>query len=373
MKKIGIITFHNSYNCGSMLETFAIQECSKMYGPTEIINYSSDGQKELYSVFLKNNSIKKIIKNILILPHYKKILLNNKKYKEFQKKNFILSEDVNEETIEDSTYNAIIAGSDQIWNVTIEDFNDVYFLNWVKKARKIAYSPSFGAKNPNVYYQDKNKLKKMINGFDALSIREENGKRWLKELTGKEVPVLLDPTLLLEKEDYERIEDNYFNPKYKYIFFYSPSFNKDICKFVKEISDKYGLKVITWSTKPYYFKFIKRFGFILPPYESPAVYLHLIKNAEMILTTSYHGTIFSTIYNKNFFTIKNGGMFQEDDRVLTLLKQINMMDRLIEYNFKDEFNYLEDVDYKNYKLVLNNLKKESKKYLKEYLEDLDEK
>ena len=87
-KKIGIITFHNSYNCGSMLESYAIQTfINKNIGETEIIDYSSDGQKELYSVFERNNSIKKIIKNILILPHYKQILLNNKKYEEFKVKN----------------------------------------------------------------------------------------------------------------------------------------------------------------------------------------------------------------------------------------------------------------------------------------------
>lgn len=69
-KKIGIITFHNSYNCGSMLESFAIQKIiEKLGGNPEIINFSNSGQRRLYSVFFKNNSIKNIIKNILILRY----------------------------------------------------------------------------------------------------------------------------------------------------------------------------------------------------------------------------------------------------------------------------------------------------------------
>ena len=374
MKKIGIITFHNSYNCGSMLESYAIQTfINKNIGETEIIDYSSNGQKELYSIFEKNNSIKKIIKNILILPHYKQILLNNKKYEEFKVKNFTLSDSVSENNINDEKYKAVVAGSDQIWNVTILDFNEVYLLPWVKKAKKIAYSPSFGAKNPLKFYEKKDELIDMLRDFDALSIREYNGQKWINNMLNIKVPVLLDPTLLLEAKDYDQIEDKEFDPKYKYIFFYSPGFNRKICRFVKKIADKYNLKVITWSTKSYYIKNIKEFGFILPPYESPAVYLHLIKNAELVLTTSYHGTIFSTIYKKRFFTIKNGGMYGDDDRVKTLLEQINMQKNLIPYEFDDNFNYLQNINYNNYDIKLSDLKIKSIKFLKDNLsEDKDE-
>lgn len=368
MKKIGIITFHNSYNCGSMLESYAIQTfINKNIGNAEIIDYSSSGQKELYSVFEKNNSIKKILKNILILPHYKRVLLNNQKYEEFKIKNFILGKNILENDIKDNDYMSVVAGSDQIWNTTIPDYNDVYLLPWVKKAKKIAYSPSFGAKNPMKFYDDKEKFKKMLKDFDALSIREYNGQKWIYDMIKINVPVLLDPTLLLDSKDYDEIEDKNFNPSYKYIFFYSPAFNKDICKFVKKVADKYNLKVITWSTKSYYIKLIKKFGFILPPYESPAVYLHLIKNANLILTTSYHGTIFSTIYKKKFFTIKNGGMYGDDDRVKTLLEQLHMQKNLIPYKFNEKFNYLQDVDYSSYEKKLSSLKIKSIKFLKENL------
>ena len=370
MNKVGIITFHNSYNCGSMLETYAMQESVRNYFEPEIVNYSSEGQKRLYSVLRKNNSIKNIAYNILSIPAVRRIAKNNEKYREFQKKFFKLSDNVSEEKISDADYAAVVAGSDQIWNITIADYNDVYFLNWVKNAKKIAYSPSFGAKNPAKHSKDINQIKEYLSDFDALSIREKNGQKWLADLGFKNVPVLLDPTLLLEQKDYKPLEDNECTPKEKYIFFYSPHFDKDMCSFVKKVAKKYGYKVITWSTRAYFIKAIWRFGFKLPKYENPSVYLSLIKNAELVFTTSYHGTIFSTIYRKKFFCLKNGGMYGDDDRVRTLLEQLNMMDRLIEYNFDDSFDYFSDVDYYKYEESIKPLKKKSQEYLEKSLKDV---
>lgn len=365
MKKIGIITFHNSYNCGSMLESYAMQTIIKKRGGNpQIINFSNIGQKEMYGSFYKNNSIKNIIKNLFIISAQSRIKYNNLKYEEFKNKNFILTPAYSTMAeLDDKNYSTVVAGSDQIWNITIPDADDAYFLPWVKNARKVAYAPSFGAKNLLKYSNSPEKYKKMINDFDALSIRENNGKKWIKDLCKKDVEVLLDPTLLLEKSDYEVIEKKDFFEKEKYIFFYAPDFKRDICKFVEKIAKKYNLKVITWSTKSYCFKRVKSFGFQLAAYEDPSMYLSLIKNAELVITTSYHGTIFSTIYRKNFITVKNGGMYGDDDRVITLLKQLDMENRLIPYTFEEDFNYLQEVDYTNYDIVLPKLKEKSIKYI----------
>lgn len=368
-KKIGIITFHNSYNCGSMLESYAMQTViNRLVGDAEIINFSNEGQRRLYSVFFNNHLVKDLIKNILIFPHKKQIELNNEKYENFKRKNFVLSKPYKKlDELSDDGYRIIVAGSDQIWNITIADGDDAYFLPWAKKAKKVAYAPSFGAKSIQKYADDPEKYKKMLNDFDALSIRENNGKRWIKELCSKDVPVLLDPTLLLERGDYEVLENKDVSVDGKYIFFYSPSFNRNICKFVKKLADMYNLKVITWSTKSYHLKFIRSFGFELPEYEDPSVYLSLIKNAELVLTTSYHGTIFSTIYRKKFFCLKNGGMYGDDDRVITLLKQLDMMDRLIEYEYDVNYGYFKEVDYEKYREALLPLKKKSMDYLRKNL------
>lgn len=371
MKKIGIITFHNSYNCGSMLESYAIQKKISDIKKTkvEIINFSNDGQHEIYAEWYKNNSLKNIIKNILIFPARKRIKNNNQMYEKFKNEHFNLTKsysNINE--LSDEDYDYVVSGSDQIWNITIEDGDDAYFLPWVKKAKKIAYAPSFGAKKIKDYTDDYKKYCDYINGYDFLSVRENNGQTWIKEMTGKKVPILLDPTLLLKREDYDKLVDNNISTPEKYIFFYSPGFDKKICEYVKKISEKYNLKVITWSTKSYYIKRVKRFGFELAEYENPSSYLYYVKNAELVLTTSFHGTIFSTIYNKKFITIKNGGMYGDDDRVITLLNQLEMMDRLIPHIFDENFDYMKDIDYSKYNEKVNKLSKISEDYLRKSLQ-----
>lgn len=369
MKKIGIITFHNSYNCGSMLETYAIHKLTeKLEFDSFVINFSSRGQQLLYSVFEKNKTLKSVVKNILIFPFYRQIKHNNDMYEKFKNDNFKLTEFTsNMKELDDDGFDFVIAGSDQIWNITIKDFDDAYFLPWVKTAKKIAYAPSFGSKNIMKYSNNPKKYISFLKAFDRLSIRENNGKKWIKEMTGIDVPVVLDPTLLLEKQDYEKVIDSSCTPKVPYIFFYSPGFDYDICRYVKQIAKQYHLKVITWSTKVYHIKLINFFGFDLPKYESPAVYLDLIKNAELVITTSFHGTIFSTIYQKRFITVKNGGMYGDDDRVITLLSQLGIMEQLIPPVFDDTFDYLKEVDYTEYHKNLKKLKKESLDYLKESL------
>ena len=363
--KVGIITFHNSYNCGSMLESYAIQKYVQYKGTDcEIINFSSEGQRDLYKIMKKNNSIKNIIRNCILLPHKKKLELSNNKYEKFKKDNFKLSNEYKKVDEIEDYYDVVVAGSDQIWNITIKDADDAYFLNWVKKAKRVAYAPSFGAKKISNYTKDIKKYIDYLKSFNALSVREKNGQKWIKEMIGIDVPVLIDPTLLFNSTEYDKIIDNEYRiPSKEYIFFYCPQFNIAICKFVKKISKKYNLPVIAWSAKSYYLKGVNRYGFKLPEYESPAVYLKLIKNAKLVFTTSFHGSIFSTIYKKNFYTIKNGEMYGDDDRVRTLLESLKMEDRLIPFEFDNEFDYMQNVNYSEYDENIKKLREKANLYI----------
>lgn len=370
-KKVGIITFLSSYNCGSMLQAYALYSFLQGNGyDAEMIDFSSVGQRDIYSVFSKEKTLKNLVINTLFLMHRARIKGNYTNYEDFKHSCFKLAQGTakSSEELSDEGYRAVVAGADQIWNITIPDFDDAYFLPWVKNAKKIAYAPSFGAKNPAEHTQSTEKYKRFLLDFDALSIRERNGKRWIKELCGRDAQLTLDPSLLLSDKDYEKIVSTELKLPSKYIFYYAPTYSFKMNAFVKRISRKYKLPVIAFNTKAFYLRGMNMCGFSLPDKEDPTAYLQLMKNASLVITTSFHGGIFSSIYRKPFWVLKNGDMFGTDDRVTTMLDMLGLNERLITPEFDPTFDYLKDTDYTEYEKNLPVLKKQSENYLLNALE-----
>lgn len=348
-KRVGILTFHHSYNCGSMMQAYALQTIvSRMGYRPSIINFSNEGQRRLYGTFFPVDSPKNVVKNAILLPRKARIERNNGAYERFMADHFELDGPVVSDPcmLTSDGFDAVIAGSDQVWNVTIDDGDDAYFLPWVRGARRVAYAPSFGAKNPREHSDNPQRYADYLTAFDAVSIRERNGQRWIRELAGLDVPVVLDPTLLLDACDYSALEQSVPGLPERYIFYYSPGYSTDINWLVERVSKKYGLPVVAFNAKHFYLNGMNLSSkFLLPSVESPATYLSLIKNASVVFTTSFHGTIFSTVYRKPFWTVKNGGMFGDDDRVLTLAATLGIEDRLCPIAFDDGIDYLSEPDW----------------------------
>ena len=357
MRRVGILTFHHSYNCGSMMQAYALQTIvSRMGYQSSIINFSNAGQKKLYETFFPVDSLKNVVKNVILLPRKACIERNNDAYKRFITDHFELDGPVVRDpyALDSDGFDVVIAGSDQIWNITIEDGDDAYFLPWVKDARKVAYAPSFGAKNPMKYSDNPQSYASYLKDFNAVSVRERNGQRWIRELAGLDAPVVLDPTLLLDACDYSALEQGVSGLPERYIFYYSPGYSADINRLVERVSRKYELPVVAFNAKHFYLNGMNFSSkFLLPSVESPATYLSLIKNASVVFTTSFHGTIFSTVYRKPFWTVKNGGMFGDDDRVLTLAATLGLEDRLCPIVFDDGIDYLSDADWASFEGFLS--------------------
>ena len=370
-KKIGIMTFHASYNCGSMLQAYALQTYLHKHGyQPEIVDFSSEGQQQLYAVYNQERSLKGLVKNSVIFLHRNRIVRNNARYEAFKSEKFHLSQE-NTSRMDQLTTDcaAVIAGADQIWNITIADYDDAYFLPWVSTAKRIAYAPSFGARNPVEYAENIEKYKQYLLTFDSLSIREKNGCKWIEDMIGKKVPVVLDPTLLLEREDYAPITASELKLPEKYIFYYAPGYSKQINQLVKKISRKYRLPVIAFNSKSFYLRRLLLYGFRLPQAEDPTTYLQLMKNAAMVITTSFHGTIFGAMFERPVWTIMNGNMLGTDDRVKTLLTDCNLEDRLIQAEFSEELDYLKKPDYPTLWKRLSELRQASEEYLLSALKD----
>lgn len=335
MKKVAIITFHSSHNCGSMLQSLALKTIieTRFNANVQFIDFANKGSDQKYAFYLPKNSLKNIAKNMLYFYYFKVVNSNYFDYEEFKNKHLPLT-DKSYKSIEgmealEPEFDIFISGSDQIWNITCNDADDAYFLPFITNKRKIAYAPSLGAKSITKYAKDVDQYKKYLEDYDMLSVREFNGQKWLQELTDKEIEVICDPTVLLTSEDYDKFSKP-VNIKRKYIFYYSYGYVENENAFVQKVADLFDLDVITFNGKRWATIHRRYSRFILPDCEGPASFLYIVKHAEMIITSSFHGTVFSTIYHKKFWVIKNDGMTKGDDRASSILSQLGLSDRFIE-------------------------------------------
>lgn len=370
-KKLGILTFHASYNCGSMLQAYALQKIlkNKFNTDSEIIDFSNKEQKRMYSILYKPRNLKDFCRNCLNLFFYNKINSHNKDYIKFSKDNLIKSkesyhklEELDEEKLE---YDMYITGSDQVWNINAKDFDDTYFLPFVKKKSKIAYAVSLGATNINLS-DGKEKFKKYINEFKDISVREKNAQKWIGQIYNKEVKICVDPTLLLSENEWEPIIGKR-EIKGKYILWYCMIYKKEIRKIIEKISKKYKMPVYVLDAKEWSRRGLFLHGIKLAKNGGPSSYLSLVKNAEMIITSSFHGSVFCSKFKKNFWYLNIHTHDTGDDRASFLLSQLNLKDRLVN---KDEIlkrDLLESPDY-NRKSDIGKYIDESMEFLKKELD-----
>lgn len=386
MKKIGVVTFHRSHNCGSILQSYAMQTVLKEYGyESEFIDFATKGQKDLYAVFrpLNFSSPRKLAKslyrNLLNTLLYKRAKGNWASYDEYLTSKLNISACSYDESVElverNLSYDKYLTGSDQVWNVVIDDYDDVYFLNFVHNHPKIAYAVSQGAKDINIYAKNPRQIAEYIKQIDHVSLREENGQKWIKSLTGSEYPVVLDPTLLHAQSVYEEIEEPHdiVNAKdNEFIFVYATPLSWGFMKAIRRYAKSYKLEVIVWHSDIW----LKRLGWLMgvkcPKSQNPGKYLDLIKRAKFVCTSSFHGVAFSTIYRKNFVVLENEGMRAgKDDRMTGFLKRLKLINRIVDLSqFDAKMN--KPVEYSDFEKELKKQQLVSRDFLKNALGANDE-
>ena len=374
MKKVGILTFHRSHNCGSMLQTLALQNTlNERFGcEVEIIDFSNDEQKNMYAALPKADNYRRVIKNAIWRTNLKQLEKQYDSYEKFIKKYFKLSkESFNKKeqlsALKDK-YDIIISGSDQVWNIACRDADDAYYLDFETNAIKNTYAVSFGANNPFVISDKKDFYIEKLREFKSISVREKNAQKWIKEATGVEVPICLDPTMLVDRETWENYVDIGEKPiiREKYIFFYCFSISREVTKFLKKVSKKYNMPVYFMDAKEWTLKMLWANDIRLIKEYGPDVYLNMVKYSTIFITTSFHGTAFSTIYNKNFWYIDNGHNDPtKDDRAISFLTQLDLMDRYKTMNELESLDMLDTPNYEETMKKLDVLKKESYKYIEQ--------
>lgn len=368
MKRVGILTLSASDNCGSLLQTYALQQVltGLGYEDIEIIDFQSAMSKRIYDVF-PDDLFKQPRKLISTIFHMGALKKQKNDYNLFRKEQLKLSgnkytcaEDMHRLDLQ---YDVVICGSDQIWNVRMRDFDEAFFLADIKDIKKIAYAASLGGTSFSAY-KSQEQLKKWILDFSHISVREEQGKEEVKFFYDK-VEVLLDPTLLLEKGEWNRLAGEVRLVKENYIFYYSWSYgDRELLEKVKFISKELKKPVYVINASKWLLHSYKKYGFNLFPKGGPYVFLNLIKYADLVFVESLHGTIFSAIFEKNFWYlngIEDGSM---DSRNQYLLSLLGMSHRIINKRANIDLNCIkQNIDYKVKNANLEDLISSSKRWL----------
>ncbi len=368
MIKTATLTFHASHNYGSMLQAYALQKVIQELGcDNEIVNLRTDAQKRIYpKPYIRvNKSIKSNIKSLLINTlTWGAIADKYNRFEKFLNDDLLLSK--NEySTVEElealkSNYDFFISGSDQIWNTICGDFTWAYFLPFATN-NGIAYAPSMGPKgkqqvNPNNY----EKIAKCLCNYKAISVREQGTADVIESITGEYPTILVDPTMLLSKSDWESKINKTPIIKEPYIFLYSPGYNEKLYNITEKLSQLLNIKVVV-SNVLYLPSMLKFHKFIYKLNVGPWEFLNLIKNASVVLSGSFHAVVFSILLERPFFA-KDG---MEDNRISNILRLMNLEDRSIDLtNIKEKAAIAYDIDYKDKDAFLNKEKERSIQFLK---------
>lgn len=369
MKKIGVITFHASYNYGSNLQAYALQEYVKKICDFEceykIINLRTDIQKKAYKNCFEKKNLKNRIKSIILLNKKKDFEKKEEYFEKFINNELNLTEEVkNIDDIKKLNLNCnyYISGSDQLWNIHACDFDWSNLLEFASNGKKISYAASFGPKAQLWTDEQKERIRKDLLEYDCLSVRENGSFNNVKELTGKEAEINIDPTMLLDKNEWNKIIEEKPIIKKDYILLYNLKNDKDVYKIAKIVSKELKMPVIITrlgNMKEIFMGFEKKYDV------GPKEFLNLVKNAKLVLSSSFHGTVFSIILNKPFFAI-NG---LKDFRIHTLLKKMNLENRTIEIeNAKEKCESAFNIEFDESQKLIECEREKSRLYLERALD-----
>lgn len=387
MKPIGLVTCYFHHNYGSMLQAYATEMVMQQMGlPFQTIACKAPIN------YMQENKILYIIKKLLIAdwkmrlgkmkierakkenPMFAKNWeIRNKAFDQFAETFFHVSpycKNREELTKMAENYSAFLVGSDQLWRTDSVE-HGYYTLEWVPDhIRKIAYSTSIGVKEVPWFQVEKNK--RFMNRFGHIALREQSACDLVYKLTGRKVPVVLDPTLLFTGDQWLEIQQQEPLTNGKYIFCYLLGDNPSQREFIKRVKEKTGYKIVALQQLDDYIPSDEGFA-DEAPYVGPREFLNYIRNAEYVFTDSFHCSVFSILYKKNFFTFSRfaeGAKQSTNTRIDNLLHISGLEDRKMTndktieevVNFKRIFD---GVDEK-----LNAMRKSSIDYLYNAFKDL---
>lgn len=359
---IGVVTWYKrGHNYGSSLQAYAMQQYLKNQNyNVQFINYNQEHK----NIILK---FKTKIKKLYLYITNKKIIIFWKKYDKWVKENINESKHIkNYQQLEEYSkkYDIAICGSDQIWNNDLK-CEPFYFLQFINKHKRIAYAPSIGRNYIDTKLEDK--YKNYISEIPHVSIRENTGKQLLNSVLKLQCEVVLDPTFLLSKGEWERLIDksNTKQLKDKYVLVYLLEPRKEQTSDIEKFAKKNNLKIVMPVVNPY---FKNKNTITVNQFE----FLNYIRFAEYVITDSFHGMAFSITFNKQFIIykrFKDNELKSQNSRIIDLTKLLNINEvNIVNSNLSNMT--LTKINYSDVNKKLNKEREKSINYLNKSIDEV---
>ena len=370
--RIGVITHNLGHNYGNILQNYAMQTVLRRMGHTQInLNQNPHRPFNLWQ-WLKALPKRFFSKYYLRIPRIQlfEAFFANKNWRlimqnlqPFIDKNisYIIVNDY--EKLNQEDFDVILSGSDQIWRAPYVTPIEKGFLNFAddwNKIKRMSYAASFGTDQWEYSPEQTERCKRLIQKFDAISVREDSGVKLCKKYFNVKATHVLDPTMLLSKDDYSKLFFENNTPKstgtlLNYVLDDSPEKQN----LIESIADKLNLKTFRINGKPESGYHISER--IQPPMEN---WLRGFHDAEFVITDSFHACAFSIIYNKPF--IVYGNKKRGYARFQSLLFMFGLEDRLV-YNLDNQKKEFKDIDWDIINSILIKKKQESITFLQNIL------
>lgn len=355
--KIGIITQPLAVNYGGLLQNYALQQTLLRLGH-EVYTINRNNLPSIYFASLPQRlkySIKQWIKFFIGRPTYSLYWDHcriTKHCASFVQKNISTTDKFKTQEellgiVRRYNFEGYISGSDQVWRPCYSEniYNDFLdFCQNVKGVKRIAYAASFGVSDWEFNEEQTQECKRLINLFDAVSVREDSGIHLCKDYFDVDALHVLDPTLLLEKEDYIKLAEEMKEPiSSGELFCYILDNNQEIESAIECIASKLSLGAFEVKAKKN--NFVRKWGEKIRDYVIPAPtkWLRAFMDAKMVFTDSFHGCVFSIIFNKPFWVIGNQG--RGNARFDSLLKLFNLEERRVDINGFEDIDLNAPIDW----------------------------
>lgn len=370
MKSIGIITIHKINNYGSVLQAYALQKvCEELGYDVEVIDYDFPNDFHRQHVLKLNDEDSSPTQNepkwikalfgLALMRQHKGIRRFVKHYLHLSNKNYTSPEQL---SANPPIYDIYITGSDQLWSPRHCQGDPTFMLHFAPdEALKISYAASIGSDNiPN---QLITKYKELLGRYAAISVRETSGAEIIERIIGSRASIVLDPTLLLNRNQWNKIAkgNRIFKDKYILCYFLNYSFNAFpyVDELAEHIRRQTGFKIVRVARPPHTLNWRDnkyKIG------ASPEEFLSLVRDAEIVLTTSFHGTAFAVNYGRPVLTIVKS-KDSSDSRQVSLMNNLCLNRQIVE--LESDFPDYNMAKYDTYEEQekLEKLRKESLEYL----------